>query len=222
MFEYELRCRDFPPTSHTASQGASAAKARVCASPPSPLPAGLGCEEAEKVKQSLEDYGQNIVSGSGDTFEGTKRGSMITGASESDLAKERAKLEKEGIISPVSSPVQEDLKDVYVILDRSRTFFSSLTHFFFSTHNTHTHTNRYNPSTKRGSMVNCASDEQLAKERKKLEDQGLILRSPSQEKVKDVYVSLRVLSLPLKPQRPHKHTHLIQIQSVNQKRQHVQ
>ena len=41
----------------------------------SPLPTGLGCEEAEKVKQKLEDYGVGTSeSCSSHTFDGTKRG----------------------------------------------------------------------------------------------------------------------------------------------------
>lgn len=88
----------------------------------------------------------------------------MNGADEKDLEAERRKLEKKGVISPVHSPTQEEVKGVY------------------------------NPATKRGSMVNNVSDEMLAKERAKLEKAGKIhklekdtVKSPLQEEVKGVY-----------------------------------
>ena len=38
------------------------------------LPTGLGCEDAEKTKQKLEDYGHGASECASHTFEGTKRG----------------------------------------------------------------------------------------------------------------------------------------------------
>ena len=38
------------------------------------LPTGLGCEDAEKTKQKLEDYGLGASECASHTFEGTKRG----------------------------------------------------------------------------------------------------------------------------------------------------